>query len=316
MSQAARDSLATADRTQRTARTVLGLAILVGVVGGLVIVLAVVAGILVVTRDTGAGSVSDAAIMAGFGVVLLVLVGLLAVAARFAQLASADVRASRAYEAAVAGALADLLRRREGPAAAPTSVGSGQAEPVPVAESAAAEPWRPHSHSVDARTVGYAAAVAEPAAEVDPATYGAGAPTWASTAEAVAQTQPAVEPAAATPDPVTYPAVVPEPVTYPPVVPEPTPYPPVVPEPAVQPTAPIAYTPVTPEPAAAVPEPAAYEPEPVAQVAEPVVAQAEQQAGAVIVEPTTGLPIAGWYPDPAGPGQRWWDGLQWTTATR
>ena len=27
-------------------------------------------------------------------------------------------------------------------------------------------------------------------------------------------------------------------------------------------------------------------------------------------------PDAGWYPDPAGSGQRWWDGERWTDATR
>lgn len=28
---------------------------------------------------------------------------------------------------------------------------------------------------------------------------------------------------------------------------------------------------------------------------------------------TTGMPPAGWYADPSGGGQRWWDGAQWTS---
>ncbi|MBI5090345.1 MAG: DUF2510 domain-containing protein, partial [Actinobacteria bacterium] len=29
-----------------------------------------------------------------------------------------------------------------------------------------------------------------------------------------------------------------------------------------------------------------------------------------------GAPSAGWYPDPAGPGSRYWDGARWTEHTQ
>lgn len=35
-------------------------------------------------------------------------------------------------------------------------------------------------------------------------------------------------------------------------------------------------------------------------------------AGVVPVAVTAGLPPAGWYPNPSGPGQRYWDGASWT----
>lgn len=34
--------------------------------------------------------------------------------------------------------------------------------------------------------------------------------------------------------------------------------------------------------------------------------------GAVPAAITAGLPPAGWYPNPSGPGQRYWDGVAWT----
>ena len=41
--------------------------------------------------------------------------------------------------------------------------------------------------------------------------------------------------------------------------------------------------------------------------------QAMQQAAAALQQP--GPPAAAWYPNPTGPGQRYWDGSAWTEHT-
>ena len=272
MSQAARESLALADRTQRVSRWVLVLARVVGVVGVLVLVLATVSGVVLATKRSTTVASTGVATLGGVAVALLVQAALLALLARYSQLRSADVRASRAYEAAIAGALADLLRSRDGaPAAGPSTAAS------PTTEAAAPGAVSTVASGDQSASVG-SPSVVRPTADspyaglrpVEPVEPVAAAVTTADDAAWRPHSHSA-EPRESTPDP----AVVTDPVVSQTVVTEPV------------------LTPSATEQAAAA---------------------AVQTA--VAVAPETGLPVAGWYPDPAGPGQRWWDGLQWTTATR
>src|SRR5215216_117877 len=43
----------------------------------------------------------------------------------------------------------------------------------------------------------------------------------------------------------------------------------------------------------------------------------QQTRGIAVPENSSSLPVAGWYPDPAGSGlERWWGGVEWTPTTR
>jgi hypothetical protein len=339
MSQAARESLALADRTQRVARWVVVLAWVVGAVGVIVLVRAGVAVGLVVSGRSDVVQSSGAVALVVAAVALLVQAAVLALLARYTQLRSADVRASRAYEAAIAGALADLMRKREDQPVSEAEAAATAAVVAGTAGTASGTPaWRPHTHSAEARAEQAAApspgtdrwdepapvAVEEPAA-LEPMyadLVGRQQPVeTAVAAPVVAAPEPlapeaVVEPVATTAAPeaqrpawiaaaLDLPAADPV-VTYPAAVPA-------APDPVVEPvvTHPFVAGPAVAEPVVPEAVTAAAAVEPV--VAEPVVAQ---PAATVVVAPETGLPVAGWYPDPAGPGQRWWDGLQWTTATR
>jgi hypothetical protein len=325
MSQAARESLALTDRTQRLARWVLVLAWVVGAAGVAVFLLAAVAAVLVLQRSSSVNG-SGGLALGGVALILLVSAALLALLARYTQLRSADVRASRAYEAAIAGALADLLRTRDGATPATSSAGAPAASAVGAAVAAVAPrpegdgtadtpPWRPHSHSAEARAEVAPEPVGQPLVAEPTAT-----PTFPVRSEPV--------PAASGQAAYTEPAYV-QPAPAEPAYSEPAPVPPVPVEPTYSRPAPVPAVPVEPtyvQPAPAEPsyaETASVEPLPVEPAAvepvvvhEPVVAQTAAVQSAVAMAPETGLPVAGWYPDPAGPGQRWWDGLQWTTATR
>ena len=323
MAMAARESLDVAGRTERLARWVVLFARLVVGVAALILALALVSLVVFLAQGRGSAVVTGAGSLAGVAVFLLVQAVFLALIGRYAQLRAADVRASRAYEAAVAAALADLLRKRDAAAAStavasdPVAAGPGVEDPIVtpavVAAVAALETttdvsdgqatWHPHSHSAEAAAVESRAATSEPVLTV----HAALAAEQAAAQQAVVAV------------PVVTETVVPEPAVAEPVVTEPVVTVPVVTEPAV--AEPVVTVPVVT--ATVVTETVVTEP----AVAEPAVAETSVQAAAqtgtvaaavstVAVSPETGLPVAGWYPDPAGPGQRWWDGLQWTTATR
>ena len=269
MSQAARESLALADRTQRLSRWVLVLARVVGVVGVLVLVLATVSGVVLATKRSTTVASTGVATLGGVAVALLVQAALLALLARYSQLRSADVRASRAYEAAIAGALADLLRSRDDATAAGSSTAASPATEAAAPGAVPTVASGERSPSVDSPSV-VTPSVESPYTGLRPVEPVAAAVTTADDAAWRPHSHSA-EPRESAPDP----AVVTDPVVSQTVVTEPV------------------LTPSATEQAAAA---------------------AVQTA--VAVAPETGLPVAGWYPDPAGAGQRWWDGLQWTTATR
>ena len=282
MALAARESLDVAGRTERLARWVVLFARIVVGVAALILGLALVSLVVFLAQGRGSAVVTGAGSLAGVAVFLLVQAVFLALIGRYAQLRAADVRASRAYEAAVAAALADVLRTRDA-TPAPTAVATAVATDAPAAAPVVPDPivtpavvaavaaletttdvsddqaaWHPHSHSAEAAAADSLAATSEPVLTVQ---------------AALAAEQATVQPAAAA-------------------------------EPVVEAPAVVATVVQTPVQTAAVAEAATATTE--ATVAE----------SAVAVSPETGLPVAGWYPDPAGPGQRWWDGVQWTTATR
>jgi len=338
MAMAARESLDVAGRTERLARWVVLFARLVVGVAALILALALVSLVVFLAQGRGSAVVTGAGSLAGVAVFLLVQAVFLALIGRYAQLRAADVRASRAYEAAVAAALADLLRKRDAAAAStavasdPVAAGPGVEDPIVtpavVAAVAALETttdvsdgqatWHPHSHSAEAAAVESRAATSEPVLTV----HAALAAEQAAAQQAVVAVPVVTE--TVVPEPAVAEPVVTEPVVTVPVVTEPAVAEPVVTEAVV--TEAVVTEPAVAEPVVTVPVvtvPVVTEP----AVAEPAVAETSVQAPAqtgtvaaavstVAVSPETGLPVAGWYPDPAGPGQRWWDGLQWTTATR